>query len=135
MGCVQAQVEEKDELIEYEKNEEIDSEFEIILIKFHQNDEGVTCKNLEMYTKLTLQQNFPEEYEQGKIKFYEVNVESNPEHPFLELYPPQYPTKHLSHKNVSFTIVVKNDEFEKYEEIAELWHHSKNSNYDLIPHF
>lgn len=113
----------------------MDDEFEIILIKYHQNDEGITCRNLEMYTILTLKQNFPEEYEEGKIKFYEVNVESNPEHPFIKLYPPEYPTKHLSNKNVSFAIVFRNNGEEKYEEIAELWHHSKNSNYELYSLF
>ena len=90
----------------------------VVIYYFHGNFRCVNCRNIEQYTKETLDEYFRKELDSGKVVFKVINVETKGNEHFTNDY-------QLYTKSVVISLV-KNGKEIKFDNLAKVWEYLRN---------
>jgi len=87
----------------------------ITLIKFHGNKQCTSCVNLGKFANSTVNAFFEAEVRQGRIRYLDINIETEPSNPYVVRYSPTY---------ASLFVITSNSSGETFEELAQAWYYT-----------
>jgi len=92
-----------------------DNGTKLTLIKFHGTSQCVSCTNLGKFANATLEKNFQKELGEGKVKYLDINAETDTANPYVQKYQPT---------RASLYLLTESASGEKFEELAEAWYYT-----------
>jgi len=90
----------------------------VVVYYFHGNFRCVNCRNIEQYTKESVEQYFQKELSSGKVTFKVINVETKGNEHFTKDYK-------LYTKSVILSLV-KNGKEVKFDNLTKVWEYLRN---------
>jgi hypothetical protein len=89
----------------------------LTFIKFHGNAQCVSCTNLGKFANATLVKNFPTEMQEGKIRYLDINAQTDTTNPYVLKYKPDH---------ASLYLLVEGAGKNSYEELIEAWYYTND---------
>lgn len=94
------------------------SDSKVVVYYFHGNFRCTNCRNIEQYTKETVEKYFSKEVDSGLVSFQVVNIESRGNEHLVKKY-------QLYTRSVVLSLV-KNGEELKFDNLPKIWEYLRN---------
>jgi hypothetical protein len=89
----------------------------LTFIKFHGNAQCTSCINLGKFANATLVKNFWTEMQEGKIRYLDINAQTDTTNPYVLKYKPDH---------ASLYLLIEGAGKESFEELMEAWYYTND---------